>query len=450
MEVIIKRSPKFVPLYELPADVGLVVCIGGRGGMKTYEVSKFAASEIALKGKRVQVLRDELVSIKESIMNEILTRYDTANRDGVFNKSFSRLDNGIKNLKTGEMALFSKGFRASTLDKKANMKAVSNVDIGIIEEFEDIRNEDHYNTYSDSIRKEGSFIIILLNTPDIHHFLIKRYFNCIPVTVEDEPNFTEKELEGYFKLVPKDIKGFVCIQTNFRDNPHLPERIVRQYEAHGQRDPETGVVNSLHYYLNQIQGYCTTGLKGQIFKNYDICSLDDYMALPYEEIFGVDFGTASPAGIVSVKIHKNDIWVRQLNYEPLDLIGMGKKLDRLGIRRNDLVICDCAGRDFIMELRGGLKRYFTDEERQMYPQASSGFRALIGSPDKKIETGIEKLLSMKIHVTADSLDLQKELMMYVWDTDRDGKALDKPIKAYDHLIDPIRYIVIGYRGWKGN
>jgi phage terminase large subunit len=286
-----------------------------------------------------------------------------------------------------------------------------------------------------------------LNTPDIHHFLIKKYFNCVPVTVEDEPNFTAKELEGYFKLIPKDIPGFVCIQTNFRDNPHLPERIVRQYEAHGERDPETGVVNSLHYYLNQIQGYCTTGLKGQIFKNYDIISLDDYLALPYHEIYGVDFGTASPAGIVSVKIHKNEVWVRELNYEPVDLISMGKKLDRLGIGRNDLVICDIAGEHFIRELRGGLKRLFSDEERLLYPQASNGFRNLVGSPDKRIESGIEKLLSMKIHVTSDSLNLQKELMMYVWDTDRDGKALDKPVKAYDHLLDPLRYIVVGHRAW---
>ena len=138
MDVIVKRTPKFAPLYELAEDTEIVVCIGGRGGGKTYEVSKFIAYSAAIKGKRCQVLRDEKEGIKESILNEVLLRWDTANKQSVLDKQFSRLENGIKNNKTGEMAVFTKGFRASTLDKKANMKSVSNVDIACIEEGEDI------------------------------------------------------------------------------------------------------------------------------------------------------------------------------------------------------------------------------------------------------------------------------------------------------------------------
>lgn len=55
------------------------------------------------------------------------------------------------------------------------MKSVSNIDIAVIEEAEDLRDEDKFNTFSDSIRKEGSVIIIILNTPDVHHWIVKRF-----------------------------------------------------------------------------------------------------------------------------------------------------------------------------------------------------------------------------------------------------------------------------------
>jgi phage terminase large subunit len=285
-----------------------------------------------------------------------------------------------------------------------------------------------------------------MNTPDIHHFIVRRYFNCFPVTVEDEPNFTQEELDGYFKIVPKGLEGIVCIQSSFRDNVHLPEKIVRKYNWYGERNDE-GRVNDLHHYMTSIQGYSTTGLKGQIFRNYKVISLEEYNSLDYYEVYGVDFGTASPAGVVAVKVRNNNVYVRQLNYEPLSVIPLGKKLDKLGIKSRDLIIADCAEPDSIRELRFGFKKYFDSEERERYPEATKGFRNCLASPDKSIRAGIDKLLSMNIYVTEDSVDLLNELLMYVWDTDRDGKCLDKPIDDWNHLIDPLRYVIRGARVW---
>ena len=444
INVTIKVTDKFKPLYNLPEDTEMVILMGGRGGGKTYEASKFIAYSVAVKNKRCQILRDEKETIKESILNEILLRYDTANRDRKFDRAFLRLENGIKNNTTGEMAVFAKGFRASSLDKKANMKSVSNVDIGLIEEAEDIRDEDKFNTYADSIRKEGSFIIVILNTPDIHHWIVRRYFNAVPVTSADEPNFEDNELDGYFKLEPKGQRGVVIIQTNYYDNSFLPEKTVRRYEEYGQKE---NPLYNLHHYLTSIRGYSTTGLKGQVFKRWRTCSLEEYNSLDYTEVFGVDFGTASPAAITAVKISGRTIYVRELNYEPLPAQDIAKKLDSLGIGRSDLIVADCAEPDSIRLIRLGIKRYLSEEEQQRYPNASAGFRNIRPAMDKSIRAGIDMLLSMEIVIVDGSDNLMKEFTMYVWATDRDGKPMDKPIDNWNHGIDTIRYIVRVHGLW---
>lgn len=443
LNVTIKVSDKFRPLYELPPDVELVILMGGRGGGKTYEASKFVVKSVCVDEKRCQILRDEKGTIQESIMNEILLRYDTANVSGVFDRKFLRLSNGIKRKSNDEMVVFTKGFRASSLDKKANMKGVSNVDIGLIEEAEDIRDEDQYRTYSDSIRKEGSFIIIILNTPDIHHWVVKRYFNAIPVKLEDIPlaqreGWQENDIDGFFRLEPKGVRGVVCIQCNYYDNKYLPEKTVRQYEERGMRESP---MFDPFYYMTSILGMSTTGLKGQVFKRWRMCSLEEYNELDYTEVFGVDFGTASPAGVVSVKICGNTIYIRELSYEPLPIHELAKRLDELGVGRSDLIIADCAEPDSIRTLRFGIKRYLSEADQERYPNATLGFRNCRPSPDKSIRAGLDQLLGMEIVVVEGSDNLLRELTMYVWATDRDGKPLDKPIDNYNHLIDPTRYIV---------
>ena len=429
MQVKVKRLEKFAPLYNVPEGTEIIICIGGRGGAKTYEVSKAIAYYATIGQKRVQILRDEKEHIKESILNEVLLRYDTANKDGVFNGLFSRLDNGIKNAKTNEMAVFTKGFRASSSDKRANLKSVSNIDIAVIEEAEDIRDEDKFNTFADSIRKKGSFIIIILNTPDINHWIIKRYFNLLPAGHD-----------GYYELQPKQIKGVEVIQTNFTDNKYLPDNVVERYNNYG--NPESHLYN-LHYYLTAIKGYASTGLRGQILTKYKLITHEQFKEIDALEVIGLDFGTSSPAGIVAIKVVDNKVYVHELNYEGLSLKPLAIKMHLLGFTNKTLIIADSAEPDTITDLRRGIKHLMTADEIEHYPVAANGFqniRAAIKGPGSII-SGINKLLSMELHVTENSKNYLTELASYIWATDRNGNSLDMPIDANNHLIDPTRYVI---------
>ena len=132
----------FQILYNLPTGTNTVICIGGRGGMKTHEISKFVAYSSTIKQKRCVILRDEKSLVRESILNEILLRFDSANANGKLSEYYDRLDTGIKIRATNEMTVFTMGFRASAKEKKANLKSISNIDLAVIEEMEDIRSED--------------------------------------------------------------------------------------------------------------------------------------------------------------------------------------------------------------------------------------------------------------------------------------------------------------------
>lgn len=438
--VIIEDAGAFKILYNLPKDINIVVCIGGRGGRKTYEVSKFIAKNAAVDKKRCVILRDEKELIRESILNDILNRYDNANQYGHLSASCERLDTGIKEKKTGEMLVFTKGFRASDKQKKANLKGSSNIDIAVIEEAEDIRDVDKFNTFHDSLRKEGAVVIIILNTPDVNHWIVKRYFNLSMAADQ-----YGAKIDGYFQITPKVIPGFLCIQTSFEDNPYLPQSVIDRYRSYG--DPLDPNYN-LHYYLTSIKGYASTGRKGQILTKVQPIKLVDYLALPFKEIYGQDFGTASPAGLVGVKFHKNNCYCRQINYLPMNTLAIAKNYCRLQFNAQDKIVADSAEPKTIERLQNGFKRTeLTDDDVVKYPALLRGFHVVEAVKGQgSIKTGIGLMQSMSLFAVEESTDLWMEIMNWIYDTDKNEQPTDEPLDDYNHLIDPWRYVITDYKG----
>lgn len=433
--VKVKNTGPFGVLYNLPPGTNTVICIGGRGGRKSWEVSKFVAYSATIKKKRCVVLRDEKEKIRESILQEIFNRYDTANQHGHFDGVYDKLDTGLKDRETNDMLVFTQGFRASSKEKRSNLKGVSDIDIAIIEEAEDIRSFSKFSTFKDSLRKPGRLIIIMLNTPDVSHWVVSKYFDLDPV-IDDEGTGT-----GYFRLSPKKIDGFVAIQTNYKDNPFLPADVVRDYEGYG--DPASHLYDP-HYYYTQILGYASSGRRGQILTKVKKISITEYVGLPYPEIFGLDFGTSSPAGLVGVKIHRNASWSRQINYLPKDTLSVGIMLCEKGITGKELIIADNANPLDISKLRRGWERKeLTPEQIEKYPQLLKGFNILaaIKGPGS-ITSGIGIMKGMELFAVDESVDLWNEIRNYIYAVDRNDNPTDEPADEFNHLIDPWRYVIM--------
>ena len=431
----VKNTGPFQVLYNLPKGTNLVICIGGRGGRKSWEVSKFTAYSATIKKKRCVVLRDEKEKIRESILNEIFNRFDTANQYGHFNGIYDKIDTGIRDRESGDMLIFTQGFRASSKDKRSNLKGVSDVDIAIVEEAEDIRSFSKFNTFKDSMRKPGRLIIVMLNTPDVDHWVVSKYFDLEPILGDDGAG------TGYFKLIPKKIPGFVAIQTNYKDNPFLPEDVIRDYEGYG--DLKSHLYDP-HYYFTQILGYASSGRKGQILTKVKRISLKEYIDLPYTEIYGLDFGTSSPAGLIGCKIHRNTSWARQMNYLPKDTLGIGIMLCQLGFTSKELIIADRASPIDISKLRRGWSAAeLTPEQLEKYPQLVMGFNVLasIKGPGS-IMTGLGMMIGMELYAVEESEDLWTEIRNYIYAVDKFDRQTDEPVDDFNHLIDPWRGIIL--------
>lgn len=446
--VVVKDPGKFAPLYDPPPGTNTIILIGGRGGMKTYEASKCIAFCATIKKERCVILRDEKSLIKESILNEILLRYDTADKDGYLSQHYERLETGIKDRETDQMLVFSKGFRASDTKKTANMKSISKINKAVIEEIADIRDKTKFDTFNDSVREEGSIVIMILNTPDVGHWIVQRYFNTI--AIEAPPGTRPekvKEYDGYFNLIPKDLPGFVCIQTSYLDNPHLPEHIISRYKSYG--DP-TSHVYDLHYFLTEICGYASTGRKGQILKKVKPIKLADYIKLPFREIIGQDFGTASPAGTVGVKFDGNNCYCRQYNYLPMGKLDIGKMYCRLKFNKADRVVADNADKEAWMKLRSGWQiKELDPEDLKKYPQLVGGFNVhpCMKDADHSIKDGLDIMTTeLNLFAVEESKDLWEEIRSYIYDQDKYGNYVSDPIDDFNHLIDPWRYVVQDQRG----
>ncbi len=429
----------FQQLYNLPPGTNTVILIGGRGGMKTYEASKYIAYQSTTKGKRCVILRDEQSLIRESILNEVLLRFDTANKNGTLGEYYQRLDTGIKVKATNEMAVFTKGFRASAKEKKANLKSISNIDIAVIEEMEDIRDEDAFNTFADSIRNEGALIIMILNTPDINHFVIKRYFNLSKPELPE--GWDNTELDGFFEITPKQLPGFVCIRTGFEDNPYLPGHIVDRYRGYGQKG--SNFYNPF-YFKTAIKGWASTGRKGQILTKIKTIKLADYMALPLVERYGQDFGTAKPAGTVGVKMDKNRVYAREINYLPKNVLALAKMYIQLQLGDDDVIIADSAEPGSVTKLRNGFPaEELSADDITNFPKLLQGFNVFgVVKYPGAVKFGLDLLDSMEVYVVEESVNFWMEILNYIFATDKNGNYTGEPIDDFNHLIDPLRYVVM--------
>lgn len=434
---VVPVNEKFLGLYALPKETHTVVLIGGRGGGKTFEASRFITIQTCINDKRTVVLRDVKSLLEESILNEVLERYEDLNKYWGFSRKYTKMVKGIKNRLTGAMAMFTKGFKASSNDKKANLKGISSIDLAVIEEMEDITSVDQWNTFSDSLRKEGAITILILNTPDITHWVLHRYFNT-----ESIPG-----VDGYYRVVPKVLEGVVCIQTTYEDNPYLPQRIRDQYLAYG--DPLSPTYNPFYFYT-AIKGFASVGRKGQVFKNVKSIKLRDYMLLDAKEMYGQDFGTASPAAMVGVKFINNRVYVREINYLPMATLELAKLYSILGLDDDDRIVCDSAEPDTWKKLKNGWKpEELTVELFEMYPRLKygRGFNTVAADkPPGSVQSSIGLIEGMEVFFVEESVNLHMEKMKYVYDVDKNGNYTNEPKDEYDHLMDAFRYVVINYKG----
>lgn len=228
------------------------------------------------------------------------------------------------------------------------------------------------------------------------------------------------------------------LTLTYKDNEALDDSIKKEIEkaqikayhntslppgtAKGCLDHKSNIANRYWWNWWRVYGLGLTGsLEGIIFTNYKIIkSVPDEAQLTSG---GVDFGyTNDPTGIVARYYWNGRPVYREITYETkLKNPDIAAILSR-EFPHNTPIWADSAEPKSIDEIKD--------------------FRVNIKPVDKgpdSINYGIQILQDDVFYVTEDSINLIKELRRYCWDTDKDGKAINKPIDSWNHLIDAMRY-----------
>lgn len=197
----------------------------------------------------------------------------------------------------------------------------------------------------------------------------------------------------------------------YLDNEGLPESIKKSIES------RKGNKNWWRVYGMGLIGE----IEGRIYKGWQI--IDE---IPFEaklERYGLDFGyTNDPTACVAVYKYNGGIVLDEIIYQK-GLLN-SQIAERLKNQPEELIVADSAEPKSIDEI---------------CVYGLSCIPAIKGQGS--INQGIQAVQNRKVSVTKRSVNLLKEYRNYLWQTDKDGKIINKPNDFDNHALDAVRYAV---------
>lgn len=220
------------------------------------------------------------------------------------------------------------------------------------------------------------------------------------------------------------------IILNYKDNEALNKSTIEQFEINRKKS------DTSEYWKNWCKVYIdgeVGSLEGVVFNNWKEI---DYIPEEAEMIgIGLDFGfTNDPTTAIAVYKSEGQYYIDELFYQTnLTNSSINSLLQQSGITKSHEIWADSADPKSIKEI----KNY--------------GWRiqGATKGPDS-IQYGIGLIQEHQIYVTRRSSNLIEELQNYQWMKDKDGSKINKPIDAFNHGIDALRYLFMSKMGKKNN
>lgn len=214
------------------------------------------------------------------------------------------------------------------------------------------------------------------------------------------------------------------VVLTYKDNEALDASIVKEIEKAREK------AKTSEYWANwwQVYGLGQIGnLEGVVFSNYQLVdSIPDEAKLIG---YGLDFGYSNdPTALVGVYLFNGQRYIDQILY-------------RTGMMNGDIA----------KHIESGVICYADSAEPKSIEEIRRYGKTIRGVTKGKdsINYGIQVMQEQTYFVTKRSTDLIKELRGYVWDKDKSGNAMNRPI-GVDHCIDAFRYHEMEAIGIKRN
>jgi phage terminase large subunit len=227
------------------------------------------------------------------------------------------------------------------------------------------------------------------------------------------------EFWAHTELMQDQDADFIIL--NYKDNEALDDAIVKEIEK-AQEKAKTS-----KYWENwwNVYGLGLVGsLEGVVFQNWD-----ETLQVPGDAKLlggGMDFG------------YSNDPTAYIQCYKLNNTLIFDEVIYRTGLLNSDI-------KDLLRSNNVGMTAIYADsaEPKSIAEIRRYGFN--IKGADKGRDSvlyGINILQQHHFLVTKRSTNLIKELRNYTWDTSKTGEKLNKPVDAFNHGIDAIRYFAM--------
>lgn len=220
------------------------------------------------------------------------------------------------------------------------------------------------------------------------------------------------EFWAHSELVGKEDTDFIIL--NYKDNEALDKSIVDEIES-AQEKAKTS-----KYWDNwwRVYGLGEVGsLEGVVFSNWS--TIDSIPSEAKLIGIGLDFGyTNDPTAAIEVYNWNGKRIVNEIVYQS----GLLNNHIAGKLPKDVVVYADSSEPKSIEEIR----RYGVQIKGVTKGRDSIMF-------------GIQAMQGQEYLVTSNSTNLIKELRGYVWDSDKTGNRLNKPIDFNNHAIDALRY-----------
>ena len=275
-----------------------------------------------------------------------------------------------------------------------------------IEEAYELTDETAFNMLDESIRgvvEEPLFkqIIISFNPWNERHWLKSRFFD----KVDD---------------------NILALTTNYQCNEWLDDADKKLFEDMKKNNPRR----------YQVAGLGNWGIvDGLVYENWQELEFDWREILNKRQkakaVFGLDFGyTNDPAAFFCGILDQDqkEIYVFDEIYQKgMQNTAIYSNIEKLGFKK-EIIVADSAEPKSIDHLKGlGLYRIKASKKGK-----------------DSINAGIQFIQDFKIFIHPRCVNFLTEISNYAWDKDKFGKAVNKPIDDFNHLMDAMRYALEDY------
>ena len=366
------------------------VYYGGRASGKT----KFIMQKLLIKGLRerrtILLMRKQTTQLRDSVWKEMLQTISDFHLLDYFsiNKTEFRITCNINGTE----------FKCLGLDEPEKIKGFADISDVFMDEVTGFNKED------------VELIDGTLRSPKFK-LPLQMYFAFNPIS---RANFVYTYFGFDTGIVPPNT---FILKSTYLDNPFLGANVAERYEALKQRDYQRWQIEALGDFVSldrlvfqnvKVEEFNHADIKGQL-----LCGLD------YGFVNDISAFVASLLDEENKKLYVFKTWgdTNKTNQELANIIkamGFGKSV----------IIADCAEQKSIEEMRreGIIK-----------------IKPSVKGADSIIH-GIQKLQQYEIIVHPDCEGIITEFQNYAWQKDKQsGEYINKPIDAFNHYIDALRY-----------